>query len=59
MGAYTREPDEASIVVLTIIEEVDHSLGQHPMIVDDEALPGAIDTFTEKQGAGEEVAEDL
>jgi hypothetical protein len=26
-GACTREPDEASIVVLTVIEETDHNLG--------------------------------
>jgi uncharacterized membrane-anchored protein YitT (DUF2179 family) len=32
-GAYTREPNEVLIVVLTIIEEASHSLGQILMVV--------------------------
>jgi hypothetical protein len=32
-GAYTRKPDEASIAVLTIIEEAGHSSGQILMVV--------------------------
>jgi hypothetical protein len=60
-GAYTREPDEASIAVLTIIEEADHSLGQILMVVrvQDEVSPRATDTFAVEQRAGREAAEDL
>jgi hypothetical protein len=32
-GAYTRDADEVSIAVLTVIEEADHSLGQILMVV--------------------------
>ena len=47
------------IAVLTVVEEASHSLGQHLMVVEDEALPGATDTFAGEQGAGGEVTEDL
>jgi hypothetical protein len=47
------------IVVLTVIEEASHSLGQHLTVVKDEALPRVTDTFAREQGAGEEAAEDL
>ena len=33
-GAYTRDADEVLIVVLTVIEEADHSLGLHLMVVE-------------------------
>ena len=58
-GAYTRDAGEVSIAILTIIEEAGHSLGQHLMIVGDEALPRATDTFAREQGAGGEAAKDL
>ena len=47
------------IAVLTVIEEVSHSLGQHLMVVEDEAVPRVTDTFAGEQGASEEVEEDL
>jgi hypothetical protein len=49
------------IVVLTIVEEASHSLGQLPMVVgvQDEVFPGAIDTFAVEQESGGEAAEDL
>jgi hypothetical protein len=60
-GAYTRDASEVSITVLTIIEELDHSLGQILMVVGvhDVVFPRATYTFTVEQGAGREVAEDL
>ena len=47
------------IAVLTIVEEAGHSLRQHLIVVRDEALPGATDTFVGELGAGKEVVEDL
>ena len=47
------------IAVITVIEEADHSLGQHLTVVGDEALLGATNTFTGEQGEGREVVEDL
>jgi hypothetical protein len=44
-GAYTRDAGEVLIAILTVVEEVGHSLGQHLTLVENEALPGAIDTF--------------
>jgi len=45
-GAYTRDDaGKVLIVVLTVVEEAGHSLGQHLMVVGDEAVPGATDTF--------------
>jgi hypothetical protein len=58
-GAYTRDVGEVLIAILTVIEEADHSLGQHLTLVGDEALPRAIDTFAGEQGVSGEVAEDL
>ena len=57
-GAYTRDAGEVSIVVLTSVEEVVHSLGQHLTVVGDEAVLGATDIFVAEQGAGGEVVED-
>ena len=50
-----------SIAVLTVIEEVGHSLGQILMVVGvrDEVSPRATDTFVAEQGAGGEATEDL
>ena len=52
---------EVSIVVLTVVEEASHSLGQLLMVVGvrDEVFLGAIDTFVVEQGAGGEAAQDL
>ena len=47
------------IAVITVIEEANHSLGYQLMVVQDEAFPGATDTFAAKQGAGGQVVEDL
>ena len=56
---YTRYAGEVSIVVLTVVEEAGHSLGQHLTVVGDGALPGATDTFAGEQGVDGEAAEDL
>ena len=56
---YTRDTGEVSIVVLTIVEEASHSLGQHLIVVGDEALLGATYMFAGEQGVGGEAAEDL
>ena len=58
-GEYTRDASEVSIAVLTVVEEAGHSLGQHLMVVRDEALLGATNTFIGEQGVGGEAAEDL
>ena len=60
-GAYTRDTGEVSIAILTVIEEVGHSLGQILMVVGvrDEVSPRATDTFTAEQGADGEAVEDL
>ena len=58
-GAYTRDTGEVLIAILTVVEEAGHSLGQHLMVVEDEAVPGATDTFAGEQEVGREVAEDL
>jgi hypothetical protein len=52
---------EVSIVVLIVIEEVGHCLGQILMVVGvrDEVFTGAIDTFAAEQGAGRDAAKDL
>jgi hypothetical protein len=58
--AYTRDDTgEVSIVVLTIVEEDSHRVGRHLMVVGDEAVLGAIDTFAGEQGADQEVAENV
>ena len=56
---YTRDTGEVLIVVLTVIEEAGHSLGQHLKVVGDEVLLRATNTFEGEQGAGGEVVEDL
>jgi hypothetical protein len=58
-GTYTRDAGEVSITILTIVEEADHSLGQHLMVVRDKALLGVTNTFAGEQGVSGEVAEDL
>jgi hypothetical protein len=58
-GAYTRDAGEVLISVFIIVKEAIHSLGQHLMVVEDEVLPRAINTFAGEQGAGREAAEDL
>ena len=57
--AFTDKAGEVSHAILSVIEEVGHSLGQHLTVVGDEAVPGVIDTFAVEQGVGGEVAEDL
>ena len=49
---------EVLIVVLTVIEEAGHSLGQLLMVVGvrDEVFLGATNTFIAEQGAGGEAA---
>ena len=42
---YTRDAGEVLIAVLTVTEEDSHSLGQHLMVVADEAVLGATDTI--------------
>ena len=56
---YIRDAGEFLIAILTVIEEASHSLGQHLIVVGDEALPGATYMFAVEQGAGREAAEDL
>ena len=57
--AFTGEVGEVLHVVLSIVEEASHSLGQHLMVVGDEAILGATDTFAAEQGVGGEAVEDL
>ena len=45
VGAFTGDTGEVLLAFLAIVEEASHSLGQHLMVVGDEAVPGAIDTF--------------
>ena len=62
VGAYTTDNvGEVSIAVLTIVEEVGHSLGHLLMVVGvrDEVFPRVIDTFVVEQGAGGEAVDDL
>ena len=51
----------ASMALVDVVEEPSQSLGQHLMVVvvRDEAVLGAIDTFVAEQGAGGEATEDL
>ena len=51
--------DEVSLAVESIIEEAGHSLGHQLIVVRDEAIPGATDTFAAEQGVSGEAAEDL
>ena len=47
-----------SMALVGVVEEADQSPGQHLMVVvvRDEAVLGAIDTFVAEQGAGGEAA---
>jgi len=58
---FTGDSGVASIAPVAIVEEACQSLGQHLMVVVvlDEAVPGATNTFAAKEGAGREVAKDL
>jgi hypothetical protein len=58
---FTGDSGIASISLVSVIEEACHILGQHLMVVVvlDEVVPRAIDTFAAEQGAGGEVVEDL
>ena len=58
---FTGDSGVASIALVGVIEEACHILGHHLMVVVvlDEAVLGAIDTFVAEQGAGGEAAEDL
>jgi hypothetical protein len=49
------------MALVGVIEEADPTSGQHLMVVvvRDETVLGAIDTFVVEQGAGEEAVEDL
>jgi hypothetical protein len=54
----TDDASEVLIAVLTIEEEVGHSLGRLPMVVRvrDEVILGVTDTFVAEQGSGGEAA---
>ena len=56
----TGDTGVASIALVSVLEEACHILGQHLMVVVvlDEAVLGAIDTFAAKQEAGRETMED-
>ena len=58
---FTSDSGVASIALVGVIEEACHILGQYLMVVVvlDEAVSRAIDTFAAEQGAGGEEAEDL
>ena len=51
----------ASIALVGVVEEACHILGQHLMVVVvlDEVVPRATNTFVAEQGAGGETTEDL
>ena len=51
----------ASIALVGVVEEACHILGQHLMVVVvlDEVVPAATDTFTAEQEANGEAVEDL
>ena len=50
-----------SMALVGVVEKASQSLGQHIMVVvaQDEAVPGAIDTFVVEQGASRDTVEDL
>ena len=58
---FTCDSGVASMALVDVKEEPGQSLGQHLMVVVvlDEVVPGAIDTFAVEQGVGREAAEDL
>ena len=57
---FTGDSGVASMALVDVEEEPGQSLGQHLMVVvvRDEAVLGAIDTFTAEQGAGREAEQD-
>ena len=57
----TGDTGVASIALVSVIEEACHILGQYLMVVVvlDEVVLGAIDTFGSEQGVGGEAEEDL
>jgi hypothetical protein len=59
LGAFTGDAGEVLLAILGVIEEVGYSLGQNLMVVGDEALTKAADTFAGAQGTGWEVAENV
>ena len=42
---FNGDAGEVSIAVLSVVEEASHSLGQHLMVVGDEAVLGPTNTF--------------
>jgi hypothetical protein len=58
-GINAGDGDEASLADESMVEEADHSLGHQVIVVLDEAVLGAADTFAAEQGASREVVEDL
>ena len=58
---FTSDSGVASMALVDVVEEPGQSPGQHLMVVvvRDEAVPRATDTFVAEQGAGGEAAEDL
>ena len=58
---FTRDSGVASMALVGVVEEAGQSPGQHLMVVVvlDEVVLGATDTFATEQGAGREAAEDL
>ena len=58
---FTSDSGVASIALVGVIEEACHILGQYLMVVVvlDEAVSRAIDTFAAEQGASREATEDL
>jgi hypothetical protein len=43
---FTSDASEVLIAILGVVEEANHSLGQHLTVVGDEAVLGATDTFS-------------
>ena len=58
---FTGDSGVASMALVGVIKEAGQSPGQHLMVVVvlDEAVPGATNTFAVEQGVGREAAEDL
>ena len=58
-GVFTGDSGVALIALVSVVEEACHILGHQLIVVLDEAVPGATDTFAARQGASGEVANDL
>ena len=58
---FTGDSGVALMALVGVIEEIVQSLRQHLMVVVvlDEAVPGATNTFVAEQGVSKEAAEDL